>query len=702
MFQIFNINAVNQFIISSFITDKPININTLDGKFLSCCEKNNVVDFYITDDNSGRQKWIIEKDDVEENVFYIKCAFKRYNSTQYLGCPNQNNRVFLYTSKNKYTKWSITREKDDIYQIQYVGEKFDVKEVSLVVARYNEDLDWVLPYHDIAVVYNKGPELTIQFKTVITLENVGREGHTYLYHIINNYNNLTEKCIFLQGNPIDQLYRNPSLDRSFGNRWGDPPITSYKVEDYLFKETFWVNNLRPSVLYCGKKFGKFGKVEANIDSNMTMDDFFHQYVECENLKEIPEPFYWFQKGQFVCTKQNLLSNSKEYYSKLIKGLEYTNNPIEGHYLERFWYYILHRNLNLYNEESKNIWTIWTRGDINENPDVKGCFISMAQNNLDKNVYIISNIIDKNQFSKYKNIYIVNYSLDILLTNTPAYNGYFHNIENIKTCKYWYSHETDLIRFVMLYKYGGIYLDSDILIFKNIDYESIKNTLSFECSDSWAITGSAYLCYEKKHKLLEKLLTSFWIYWNKNVWHCVGPGLINIFRNEINILDYYYFYPISFIEISQYGINVKFLEKSKVDVIQNISKSYGMHLWNSRLKKHLFNVKYKNLILDTNSFLYKSIQTYVPDFKIEETTEITLNSTYKLVQHEKINTLHSLYNISINKYYVYDFIKKYGYYVDENFLSGFVSHSNGKILFIGLGVNDTFYELNIDSMLLFED
>ena len=29
-------------------------------------------------------------------------------------------------------------------------------------------------------------------KNIINLDNVGRESHTYLYHVINNYNNLSD------------------------------------------------------------------------------------------------------------------------------------------------------------------------------------------------------------------------------------------------------------------------------------------------------------------------------------------------------------------------------------------------------------------------------------------------------------------------------------------------------------------------------
>ena len=35
------------------------------------------------------------------------------------------------------------------------------------------------------------------------MNNVGREGHTYYKHIYDNYDNLADYTIFLQGNPFD-------------------------------------------------------------------------------------------------------------------------------------------------------------------------------------------------------------------------------------------------------------------------------------------------------------------------------------------------------------------------------------------------------------------------------------------------------------------------------------------------------------------
>lgn len=55
-------------------------------------------------------------------------------------------------------------------------------------------------------LYNKSPAppplfLNVKIHHVINMPNVGREGHTFLYHIVHNYHNLSRQTIFCQENP---------------------------------------------------------------------------------------------------------------------------------------------------------------------------------------------------------------------------------------------------------------------------------------------------------------------------------------------------------------------------------------------------------------------------------------------------------------------------------------------------------------------
>lgn len=69
----------------------------------------------------------------------------------------------------------------------------------LVIARYNETLDWLDNFSFDYTIYNKGDNLEIPS---IPLPNYGRESDTFLNYILNNYNNLPDIITFLQGDPL--------------------------------------------------------------------------------------------------------------------------------------------------------------------------------------------------------------------------------------------------------------------------------------------------------------------------------------------------------------------------------------------------------------------------------------------------------------------------------------------------------------------
>ena len=71
----------------------------------------------------------------------------------------------------------------------------------IVNARFNEDLKWLEDFTDFNIhIYNKGNN--IDLKNVV-LPNIGREAHTYLTHIVNNYDNLDDFIVFCQGNHLN-------------------------------------------------------------------------------------------------------------------------------------------------------------------------------------------------------------------------------------------------------------------------------------------------------------------------------------------------------------------------------------------------------------------------------------------------------------------------------------------------------------------
>ena len=88
--------------------------------------------------------------------------------------------------------------------------------VDIVVARYNEKVEWfgnsMFANHRV-ICYNKsldGPDmLGWDHRTapthVYNIENVGRCDHTYLYHIVNNYDQLADVTVFLPASCLDGI-----------------------------------------------------------------------------------------------------------------------------------------------------------------------------------------------------------------------------------------------------------------------------------------------------------------------------------------------------------------------------------------------------------------------------------------------------------------------------------------------------------------
>lgn len=71
-----------------------------------------------------------------------------------------------------------------------------------IIARYNEDLDWVNQLDGDVIIYNKGE--SIDFPCV-SVENYGRESESFIRFIVDWYDKINEydSIAFLQGNPFD-------------------------------------------------------------------------------------------------------------------------------------------------------------------------------------------------------------------------------------------------------------------------------------------------------------------------------------------------------------------------------------------------------------------------------------------------------------------------------------------------------------------
>lgn len=192
--------------------------------------------------------------------------------------------------------------------------------IKIVVARYNEDTGWLWKYNQYVLIYNKGIP-TLNNPYVVNIPNVGREGHTYLHHIITNWENLSDKIFFTQGKISDHK--------------------TFPMIDYLFSNNLLTINLNCNKTNCANMWGHvnfFGTIYNNVErSRFTFGEWWDKYVK--KPKPSYKNFKWSSGSIFSISKELIYQNERDYYANLLKTLEHCNNPEEGHYIERSWYYI---------------------------------------------------------------------------------------------------------------------------------------------------------------------------------------------------------------------------------------------------------------------------------------------------------------------------------------------------------------------------
>eukprot|EP00096_Caligus_rogercresseyi_P004271 TRINITY_DN18477_c0_g1_i1.p1 TRINITY_DN18477_c0_g1~~TRINITY_DN18477_c0_g1_i1.p1 ORF type:complete len:226 (-),score=29.42 TRINITY_DN18477_c0_g1_i1:204-881(-) len=96
--------------------------------------------------------------------------------------------------------------------------------------------------------------------------------------------------------------------------------------------------------------------------------------------------------------------------------------------------------------------------------------SAAQNNPSRPIYYILTSLDFSQRGnlrtlqlKYSNIHILQIELTSFFLNTPFQSLWMNN--KIQESKYSVSHLSDVMRFLILYTFGGTYLDSDLIVLR---------------------------------------------------------------------------------------------------------------------------------------------------------------------------------------------------------------------------------------------
>ena len=261
--------------------------------------------------------------------------------------------------------------------------------VDLVVARHHENSSWLIEVSRAVpsariYIYEKGPSSAgsvcdaLPVARCARLPNVGREGHTFLTHLVRHHDDLADKVVFVQGGRpgigfyggvegghlmpgtnfvLDYVdpWRPPHIVFTWAYRNLDDTELSVRRADYPFnspppkRET----NVRPAqcaeewvvasnaTRHFWREWVDTGFLGVRADDVGPRDQraFWETYLAHE-LGPPPEPFIAFANGATFSASGRALSARPVAFYEAIRRLMGRVNPLVGFYLEFFWAYIV--------------------------------------------------------------------------------------------------------------------------------------------------------------------------------------------------------------------------------------------------------------------------------------------------------------------------------------------------------------------------
>ena len=271
------------------------------------------------------------------------------------------------------------QQKEMVHNI-FIG---DIKKdtVEIVIANYKEDLSWARMYTNITTAYVKDTETISSLArmmpsmTVISLPNIGRETHSYLYHIFNRYDSLANVTVFTQGGAPTQGYQGHRIGG--GHMYCNSTLHDYVTAPdghFIFTEVMRLDDAVHAVRkgYMNSKQCTYREHGRRISRCYDPSDFDVRMIPridhpftvklignlcrqensttCspklfwDKFIKLPYPprnFIWYAQGAvFSLTKEQIRKRPRSEYEALLKEASKGQDTSSGFFMEYFWYYLV--------------------------------------------------------------------------------------------------------------------------------------------------------------------------------------------------------------------------------------------------------------------------------------------------------------------------------------------------------------------------
>tara|TARA_B110000503_G_scaffold142924_1_gene241650 strand:+ start:1308 stop:1955 length:648 start_codon:yes stop_codon:yes gene_type:complete len=209
----------------------------------------------------------------------------------------------------------------------------------LVISVFDKDLSWVDNVSKEVSIkkYRKGSNLNLDDEIYLS-NNVGRDVHTFFYHILNNYDNLADITFFSQDYPFDHVENYVEIinsDVDFITKCSILHFDGYWGFHWNNIGTMW--QLNPSSQFTnGRILTSFNDGYPH-DKNLYVDETWKSLFNCPH----PLSYDFVPGGHFCVTKETVKIRTKEFYQHVVTLLEtYDKMPWN---IERLEAYIFNKN-----------------------------------------------------------------------------------------------------------------------------------------------------------------------------------------------------------------------------------------------------------------------------------------------------------------------------------------------------------------------
>ncbi|NXX95810.1 A4GCT acetylglucosaminyltransferase, partial [Centropus bengalensis] len=209
-------------------------------------------------------------------------------------------------------------------------------------------------------------------------------------------------------------------------------------------------------------------------------------------------------------------------------------------------------------------------------------------------------------SSMKNVFIFPLQMETVFQETPLLQWYNQVIPEQE--KNWIHISSDASRLALIWKYGGIYMDTDVISIRPIPEET------FLAAQKSKFSSNGIFGFPARHKFIWDCMENFVLKYNGNIWGNQGPFLMTrMLKTICNLTDFQgmedhscqnisflnpkRFYPIPY---PAWGRYYAVWDKSP-----NFNHSYALHLWN------FMNRNRKAVVAGSNTLAENLYKAYCP-------------------------------------------------------------------------------------------